>query len=63
MAGWHDGAVIPLHIGADHPAAAAAAIVLAFGPFILLAGVIVWRRHVERDEEADAPDERGQERG
>jgi hypothetical protein len=51
--------VIPLHIGADHPASAAAAIVLAFGPFILLAGVIVWRRHVERDDEGDAPDDLG----
>ncbi|HWI43702.1 MAG TPA: hypothetical protein VNS81_08775 [Nocardioides sp.] len=51
--------MIPLHIGADHPAAAGAAVVLAFGPFILLAGVIVWRRHVERDEDGDAPDDLG----
>jgi hypothetical protein len=45
--------VTPLHIGSDHPVAAAAALVLAFGPFIVLAGVIVWRRHVETDEEPD----------
>lgn len=47
----------PLHIGSDHPAAAAAALVLAFGPFLVLAGVILWRRHVEGDDEVD-PDER-----
>lgn len=54
-AGWHDGVVIPLHLGALHPAEQVATIVLAFGPFVVLGIVIAIRRRSElADEERDA---------
>ena len=48
--------MIPWHLGALHPAEQVATIVLAFGPFLLLGAVIVWRRHAERDE-VEEPDD------
>ncbi|GAA5143207.1 hypothetical protein GCM10023340_08100 [Nocardioides marinquilinus] len=46
---WPPG-LVPLHVGADHPALLALTLVLAFGPFVLL-GVVMWRRR--RLEEHD----------
>ncbi len=43
--------VLPLHMGALHPVEQLLTLVLAFGPFVVLGGVIWWRRR--RDEELD----------
>ena len=43
--------VLPLHMGALHPVEQLLTLVLAFGPFVVLGGVIWWRRR--RDEEPD----------
>lgn len=43
--------MIPLHMGALHPVEQALTLVLAFGPFLILAVVIVVRRR--QDREAD----------
>ena len=47
--------MILLHMGALHPVEKALTLVLAFGPFLLLAAVIMIRRrqdaHEARDEE------------
>jgi hypothetical protein len=49
-------AMIPLHLGPLHPAEQALTYGLAFGPFVLLAVVIVVRRR--QDARDDDPDER-----
>ncbi|WP_279638256.1 hypothetical protein [Nocardioides seonyuensis] len=36
--------MIPLHMGALHPVEQALTLFLAFGPFVLLALVVWWRR-------------------
>lgn len=43
--------MIPLHLGALHPAEQVATIVLAFGPFVVLGIVIAIRRRSELAEE------------
>jgi len=43
----------PLHMGALHPAEQLLTLVLAFGPFLVLGGVIWWRRRNEQDDRAD----------
>lgn len=45
--------MIPLHLGPLHPVEQWLTLLLAFGPFVLLAIVIVVRRHhdVHEDEE------------
>lgn len=43
--------MIPLHLGALHPAEQVATIVLAFGPFVVLGIVIMVRRRAELAEE------------
>lgn len=43
--------MIPLHMGALHPAEQVATIVLAFGPFVVLGIVIMVRRRAELEEE------------
>ncbi len=43
--------MIPLHMGALHPAEQVATIVLAFGPFVVLGIVIAVRRKAELAEE------------
>ena len=48
--------VLPLHMGALHPVEQLLTLTLAFGPFVVLGGVIWWRRR--RDEESDAPEVR-----
>jgi hypothetical protein len=48
--------MIPLHLGPLHPAEQALTYGLAFGPFVLLAVVIVVRRR--QDARDDDPDER-----
>jgi hypothetical protein len=47
--------MIPLHLGPLHPAEQALTYGLAFGPFVLLALVIVVRRR--QDARDDSPDE------
>jgi hypothetical protein len=46
--------VLPLHLGALHPVEQALTILLAFGPFVLLA-LVVWLRRRE-DDRLDAED-------
>jgi hypothetical protein len=50
--------MILLHMGALHPVEQALTLVLAFGPFLLLALVIVLRRRQERREEDPAQADR-----
>lgn len=45
--------VIPLHLGALHPAEQIATMVLAFGPFVVLGIVIFFRRRADAREEVD----------
>jgi hypothetical protein len=47
--------VIPQHLGTLHPVEQVLTIVLAFGPFLLLGGVIVYQRR--KDARADAADD------
>lgn len=46
--------VLPLHLGALHPVEQALTLLLAFGPFLVLAVVIAVRRR--QDAHEDAPD-------
>ena len=39
--------MVPLHLGALHPVEQVATVVLAVGPFLVLGGVIWWRRRQE----------------
>lgn len=48
--------MIPLHMGALHPAEQVATIVLAFGPFVVLGIVILLRRRAELEEERQEQD-------
>ena len=49
--------VLPLHLGALHPVEQLLTLLLAFGPFVLLAITIrVSRRRNARDDDADAPE-------
>jgi hypothetical protein len=43
-------------MGALHPAEQLLTLVLAFGPFVVLGGVIWWRRRNEPSEPEDQPD-------
>lgn len=45
----------PLHLGPLHPVEQALTYGLAFGPFLLLAVVIVVRRRQDAREDAEAP--------
>jgi hypothetical protein len=47
---------VPLHLGALHPWEQALTLLLAFGPFLLLGGVIWWR---QRHEPPDGPERPG----
>lgn len=44
--------MIALHMGALHPYEKVLTLVLAFGPFLLLAAVIMIRRRQDADQEA-----------
>ena len=46
--------MIPWHLGAAHPFEQALALVLAFGPFLVLGIVILIRRRTDRLEDEDA---------
>ena len=46
--------VVPLHLGALHPFEQALTLALAFGPFVVLAVVIVVRRRADARAEAAA---------
>ena len=46
-----------MHMGALHPFEQALTIVLAFGPFVVLGAVIMWRRRHDAAEDARAADE------
>jgi uncharacterized iron-regulated membrane protein len=45
----HPG-VAPLHMGSLHPYEQALVLLLAFGPFVLLAVVVWWRRREEHED-------------
>jgi hypothetical protein len=45
--------VLPLHLGALHPVEQALTLVLAFGPFVVLAGVVVHRRRHDAEDQRD----------
>jgi len=47
--------VVAGHMGALHPVEQLLTLVLAFGPFAVLGGVIWWRRRTEGDQ-PDQPD-------
>jgi hypothetical protein len=46
-----DAALLPLHMGGLHPYEKVLTLVLAFGPFLLLAAVIMIRRRQDQAEE------------
>ena len=50
--------VLPLHMGAMHPYEQALTLVLAFGPFLLLAAVVVHRRRQDAAEDRQLEDQR-----
>ena len=52
--------MIPLHLGALHPVEEALTYVLAFGPFVLLALVVVVRRRQDAREAAEEQPEQPQ---
>ncbi len=45
--------MIPLHLGALHPAEQVLTLVLAFGPFVVLGIVIAHRRRAERADQRE----------
>jgi hypothetical protein len=53
---------LPLHLGALHPVEQALVYLLAFGPFVVLALVVVARRRQDRREEPreDRPSDRAE---
>ena len=51
----------PWHLGTLHPVEQLLTIVLAFGPFLLLGGVIVFQRRRDAREEAEEADRAAQE--
>ena len=50
---------VPLHLGALHPWEQALTLALAFGPFLLLGGVIWWRQRHEPPEPPASPTAEG----
>ena len=50
--------MIPFHMGALHPVEQVLTLILAFGPFLLLAAVVVHRRRQDAAEEQDAQRDR-----
>jgi hypothetical protein len=48
--------MIALHLGALHPLEQALTLILAFGPFLVLGGVIVHRRRQDDRESAEVAD-------
>lgn len=49
--------MVPWHLGGLHPYETVLTLLLAFGPFVVLA-VVVWRRRGEEDREAErVPDQ------
>ncbi|WP_157559523.1 hypothetical protein [Nocardioides sp. Soil777] len=49
----HPGVPTPLHMGSLHPYEQALVLLLAFGPFVLLAVVVWWRRREEHEDPED----------
>ena len=49
-------AVVAWHMGALHPAEQLLTLLLAFGPFAVLGGVIWWRRRSEPSDPGDQVD-------
>lgn len=45
--------LLGLHLGALHPAETALTYLLAFGPFVALAGVVWWRRRTDARDAQD----------
>jgi hypothetical protein len=50
---FHPWPPAPLHMGSLHPYEQGLTLLLAFGPFVLLAVVVWWRRRGEHDSEHD----------
>ena len=50
----------PLHLGSLHPIEQLLTVVLAFGPFVVLALVVTWRKRQDRRAEGPDPRDRGQ---
>ncbi len=50
--------LVALHLGALHPAEKVLTLVLAFGPFVVLFGVMAFRRRHERDADEQSPADR-----
>ena len=51
--------LVVLHLGALHPAEKALTLALAFGPFVVLALVVVVRRRADSREQAGDPQDPG----
>lgn len=47
---------VPMHMGALHPVEQALVLLVAFGPFVVLAVIVIIRRRSD-DDEADSPSE------
>lgn len=47
IGGAMDPRLLPLHLGSLHPVEQVLVYVLAFGPFVVLGGVVWWRRRTE----------------
>lgn len=51
---------VPLHMGALHPVEQAMVLLVAFGPFVVLAVIVIIRRRSDDDDDdddADSPSE------
>lgn len=46
---------VPMHMGALHPVEQALVLLVAFGPFVVLAIVVVIRRRSEHDDDDTDP--------
>ena len=46
---------VPMHMGALHPVEQALVLLVAFGPFVVLAIVVVFRRRSDHDDDDTNP--------
>ena len=46
---------VPMHLGALHPVEQAVVLLVAFGPFVVLAIIVVIRRRSDHDEDEAHP--------
>ena len=52
--------MVPLHLGAMHPIEQGLTVALAVGPFLVLGGVIFWRRRQDQRAGADLQEAQAQ---